>query len=114
MINSRRRNADGLAVTIKPQFDPRANPAMVCSIPLASRASTGVNSTPSDSATAWIAANWPVPEVMAGSRMTAARVMPGAISLSSSSHFLSRSSRMAAAHEHRQHHLTEQGLIAKH
>ena len=67
MINSRRRNADGLAVTIKPQFDPRANPAMVCSIPLASRASTGVNSTPIDGATAWIAANCAVPEVIEGS-----------------------------------------------
>src|SRR5262249_50109695 len=31
--------------------------------------------------------NWPPPAVNAGSRMTAARVMPGAISLSSPSHF---------------------------
>jgi predicted DNA-binding ribbon-helix-helix protein len=31
--------------------------------------------------------HWPIPAVMAGSRMTAARVTPGAISLSSSSHF---------------------------
>ena len=34
--------------------------------PLASRTSTGVNSTPSDGVTAWIAANWPVPEVIGG------------------------------------------------
>ena len=34
-----------------------------------------------------MAANWPIPAVMAGSRRTAARVTPGAISLSSSSHF---------------------------
>ena len=32
-------------------------------------------------------ANWPIPAVMAGSRRTAARVTPGAICLSSSSHF---------------------------
>jgi hypothetical protein len=55
--------------------------------PLASRASTGVNSSPSCGATAWIAPNWPVPEVMEGSRMTAARVTPGANCFSSSSHF---------------------------
>src|SRR5579863_4940990 len=35
----------------------------------------------------WIIANWPIPAVMAGSRRTAARVTPGAISLRSSSHF---------------------------
>jgi hypothetical protein len=51
-INSRRRNADGLAVTISPQLDSRVNLAMVCSIPPSSRASIGVNSTPSDGATA--------------------------------------------------------------
>src|SRR5262245_35321539 len=58
MINSRRRNADGLAVTIRPRLGSRVNPAMACSIPPSSRASIGVNSTPSDGATAWIAANW--------------------------------------------------------
>ena len=66
MINSRRRNANGLIVTISPEFDPHVSPAMLCSIPLASRTSTGVNSTPSDGVTAWIAANWPVPEVIGG------------------------------------------------
>ena len=38
-------------------------------------------------ATDWIAPNWPAPAAMAGSRMTATRVTPGAICLSSSSHF---------------------------
>ena len=60
---------------------------MARSISDASRASTGINSTPNDGATAWMAANWPIPEATAGSRRTAARVTPGAISLSSSSHF---------------------------
>ena len=57
------------------------------SISPASRTLTGLTSTPSDGATAWMAANWPIPAAMAGSRRTAARVTPGAISLSSSSHF---------------------------
>src|SRR5215213_4180765 len=35
----------------------------------------------------WMAPNWPVPEAMAASRRIAARVTPGAISLSSSTHF---------------------------
>ncbi len=60
---------------------------MARSISAASRRLTGLNSTPSDGATAWIAANWPIPAVRLGSRRTAARVTPGAISLSSSSHF---------------------------
>src|SRR5262249_23673357 len=34
----------------------------------------------------WMAANWPGPEAKAGSRRTATRVTPGAMSLSSSSH----------------------------
>ena len=57
------------------------------SISGASRTSTGLNSTPKDGATAWTAPNCPIPEAMAGSRSTAARVMLGAICLSSSSHF---------------------------
>ena len=57
------------------------------SISPASRTLTGLTSTPSDGATDWMAANWPIPAVMAGSRRTAARVTPGAICLSSSSHF---------------------------
>src|SRR6516165_274558 len=46
-----------------------------------------ITSKPSDGAIAWIAANWPSPAATAGSRMTAARLTLGAISLSSSSHF---------------------------
>src|SRR5262245_54899165 len=44
-------------------------------------------STPNDGATDWSAPHWPVPEAMAASRMTAARVTRGVISLSSSNHF---------------------------
>ena len=49
------------------------------SISAASRTLTGLDSTPSDGATAWMAANWPIPAAMAGSRKTAARVTSGAI-----------------------------------
>ena len=42
---------------------------------------------PDDRATTWMTPNWPIPVAMAGSRRTAARVTPGASSLSSSSHF---------------------------
>ena len=80
-------SANALAVTIRPPFEPRAKAVMARSISAASRTSTGLNSTPSDGATAWMAANWPIPAVRAGSRRTATRVTPGAISLSSSSHF---------------------------
>src|SRR5262245_7799346 len=48
---------------------------------------TGFTSTPNDGATAWMAANWAVPDDMAGSRSTEARVRPGAICLRISSHF---------------------------
>ena len=48
---------------------------------------TGVTSTLSDGATDWMTPNWPIPEGVAASRRTATRVTPGAISLSSSSHF---------------------------
>src|SRR6516225_3002249 len=47
--------------------------------------SIGLNSSPNDGATAWIARNWPPPEFCWESRKTAARVRPGAICLSSSS-----------------------------
>ena len=60
---------------------------MARSISPASRTLIGLTSTPTDGATDWMAANWPIPAAMAGSRRTAARVTPGAISLSSSSHF---------------------------
>jgi hypothetical protein len=51
------------------------------------RTSTGVNCTPNAGATICTAPNCPMPEATAGSRSTAARITPGAISLSSSSHF---------------------------
>src|SRR5215475_10589733 len=47
---------------------------------------TGLTSTRSDGATAWMTANWLAPDPNSGSRRTTARVTPGAISLSSSSH----------------------------
>ena len=62
-------------------------PSMARSISPASRTSTGLTSTPSDGATAWMAANWPIPAADGGSRSTATRVTLGAICLSSSSHF---------------------------
>src|SRR5262249_59274550 len=52
-----------------------------------SRMLSGRTSTPTDGATDWTTENWPVPDVTVGSRRTAARVTPGAISLSSSTHF---------------------------
>src|SRR5947199_6757106 len=66
------------------------------SISPASRMLIGLISTPTDGAAVWMAPHWPIPAVMAGSRMTAARVTRGAISLSSSSHFalVAYSSRM--------------------
>ena len=48
---------------------------------------TGLTSTLSDGATAWMTPNWAGPAGLAGSRRTATRVTPGAICLSSSSHF---------------------------
>ena len=72
---------------IRPPFGERAKAATARSISPASRTLTGLTSTLSDGATAWMTPNWPVPEPWAGSRRTATRVTPGAISLSSSSHF---------------------------
>ena len=63
---------------------------MARSISVASRMLTGLTSTPTEGATDWITANWPIPAEMVASRSTAARVMPGAISLSNSSHFALR------------------------
>ena len=48
---------------------------------------TGLTSTLSDGATAWMTPNWTGPMDTAASRRTATRVTPGAIALSSSSHF---------------------------
>jgi transposase len=71
----------------RPPFDSRANAATARSISPASRTSMVLNSTPNDDDALWIAANWPIPAAMAGSRRTATRFTPGTISLSSSSNF---------------------------
>src|SRR5215471_14633076 len=71
---------------IRPPFAERANVVMLRSISSALRTPIGVNSTSNDGATAWIAAKPPEPAGTAGSRTTATRFTPGAISLSSSSH----------------------------
>src|SRR5262245_12491558 len=52
-----------------------------------SRTSIGLASIPSDGAADWMAPNCPIPEAMVGSRRTATRLTPGAICLSTSSHF---------------------------
>jgi hypothetical protein len=52
-----------LDVTIRPPFGPRANAPTSRSISRGSRTSIGVNSTPDDDATDWIAANWPPPMI---------------------------------------------------
>src|SRR5262245_53481808 len=87
MIRSRWRDADGLGVTIRPPFGERAKHCTACSLWVAARTATGGNSSPRDGATAWTAPNCPIPEAIAGSRRTAARVTLGAIYFSSSSHF---------------------------
>ena len=50
-------------VTIRPPFGARAKAAMARSISAASRTLTGLTSTPSDGAAAWIAPNWPIPPI---------------------------------------------------
>src|ERR1700704_524684 len=57
------------------------------SISPVARTSTGLNSTPNDGATDWIAPHIPMPDAIAGSRRTATRDKRGAISLSTSSNF---------------------------
>src|SRR5262249_46249753 len=78
--------ANDPAHTISPQFDPRTNPLIALSISSPSRTLTGLNPPPTDDPAAWTAMNKPIPTDMAGSRMTATRVMLGAICLRSSSH----------------------------
>jgi hypothetical protein len=78
---------NALAVTIRPPLPKRAK-AVNSTLHLARVAHIdGLTSTPSDGAADWMAPNMPIPAVIAGSRMTAARVTAGAISLRSSSHF---------------------------
>src|SRR6516164_4510281 len=86
MIRSRWSTDSALDVTIRPPFDECANASTAPAISEASRRLIGPTSTPTDDATDWITANWPIQLVRAGSRTTAARVTPGAISLSSSTH----------------------------
>src|SRR3954463_15270024 len=74
MIRSRRTAASPLEVTISPPFGEPANAVTAASMRARSPISIGTNSTPNDSATDWIAANWPTPADMAESRSTAARV----------------------------------------
>ena len=57
------------------------------SISARSRTLTRLKLHPRDGATACNAANWAIAAAMPGSRSTATRVTPGAISLSNSSHF---------------------------
>jgi hypothetical protein len=87
MTRSRCLIDNALAVRIKPPFGESANVAMERSISAASATPNGMTSTPSDGDTDWMIANWPIPAGMVGSRSTAARFKPGAICLSSSSHF---------------------------
>src|SRR6516165_2601233 len=75
------------AVTIIPPFNDCAKSAIAGSISADSRRSIGLTSMPTDGATDWMTANWPIPAATAGSRRTAACVTLGAISLSSSNHF---------------------------
>ena len=58
-----------------------------CSIWDASDTSTGINSTPNGTATAWIAANWPILPGSLGSRITATRITRGTTSFSNSIRF---------------------------
>jgi hypothetical protein len=60
---------------------------MARSISVAPPASMGRTSTLTDAAADWIAHNMPTCAIELGLRVTANRVMRGAISLSSSSHF---------------------------
>ena len=76
-----------LAVTIRPPFAVRANAATSRSISAASRTLIGLTSTPTDGATDWMTANWPVPRLWRDPEAPPARVTLGAICLSSSSHF---------------------------
>jgi hypothetical protein len=73
---------------MSPAFGERANAVTARSISFASRNSIGFNSAPNDCATAWIIVHCPIAAAgVPGSRSTPTRVVPGAISLSSSIHF---------------------------
>src|SRR5262249_11801437 len=76
---------NALDVTIKPLFGWLANAAMARSVSDVLLTLIGLTSTPSDGATDWITANWPIPEATGGDQRTATRVTWGAICLGSSS-----------------------------
>src|SRR5262249_8209623 len=78
-----RVKASGLPTT--PPLGSRAKPATALSIPAASRAGVRLNCTAKDGAAASIDSQY-WPECVSGLKMAIARVTPGAISLSSSSH----------------------------
>ena len=61
MISSRWTNASVLAVTIRLPLGWRAKAVMDRSISPTSCTLTGINARPNEGATAWMAANWPVP-----------------------------------------------------
>src|SRR5215831_19359178 len=69
--------AAGSAVTIRPPFDVRAKAATARSMSLLWRTSIAATCTPIDGARAWIAAKYPIPAVIMGSRRTATRVTCG-------------------------------------
>src|SRR5262249_14322467 len=76
-----------LPSTIKPLFGARAKSVTAPSISGTSRPLIELNSIPSDGAADSSTANCAIPAGRVGSRRTAARVTPGAMSRISSSHF---------------------------
>ena len=79
--------ANALAVTIRPPFEQRAKVATARSISSASRTSTGLTSTPTDGATAWMTGELADPGAYGGISKDRRSRHAGAICLSSSSHF---------------------------
>src|SRR5262249_49495284 len=79
--------ANPVPVTINPPLENRAKASIARLIPPASPTLIGFNSTPNDGAAPWMAPHWPMPEVILGSLITATRVKPGVICLSTSNHF---------------------------
>jgi ABC transporter substrate binding protein len=101
------------SVTTKPPPSERAKAATARSISAASRTLTGRTSTPNEGATAWIAANWPGPADMAGSRMTATRLTASALAVTHRELIIT----LAARHKlpavyNRRGFVTDGGLIA--
>src|SRR5271166_1077880 len=72
--------------TISAPFGGCANALMTRSMSAASRTLARVNCAPNDGAAASIPCQYAICERLSGSRMTATRLLPGAVSLSNSSH----------------------------